>query len=148
MTNDKKCVGVWLDVKDAYLVHLATETNEQPKVTHIISNINTGVSKGGSKTSVPWGPQGGVSERIVTEKKHHEEKLYFEEIIKALGADADALFIFGPSQAKYGLKNAIEAIKHFPTEIMEVRAADQMTQNQMVAEVRNFFIEHHVPTVK
>ena len=144
MADYKKRTGIWLDLREAYIVDLANEKEGQPHLTHILSNIDTGVAKGGSRSKTPYGPQGGISERAVEERRHKEEKNYFESIIKEIDPDTDELFIFGPSGAKYGLKNAMEEIKHFHPKILDVRSADALTKNQIVAEIRKFFVEVHV----
>ncbi|MFM7402009.1 MAG: hypothetical protein ACKO4W_14015 [Bacteroidota bacterium] len=47
--------------------------------------------------------------------------------------------VFGPSEAKYGLQNAEEAIRHFGPRLLGVETADKMTEPQMEAWVREYF---------
>lgn len=141
MTNYKKQTGIWLDFKEAYLVVLDEEKGGEPEVKHVLSNIEWGVPKGGSRSKTPWGPQGGVSESAFLARRKQEEKDYFEAILAAIDPQTDALMIFGPAEAKIGLQNVIAGIKHFRPQVKAVLSADAMTQNQMVAQVKDFFAE-------
>lgn len=139
-TNEvKKRTGIWLDFKEAYLIPLFDEIDGAPAIRHIESEIDTGATKGGIAPKTPYGAQGGVSEREMLERRHHQEKGYFERILEAIDPTTDELFLFGPAEAKLGLKKAIDHIKHYHPVVLEVRTTDKMTTNQMVAAVRQFF---------
>lgn len=140
MTNYKKQTGIWLDYKEAYLISFDPDKgSDEPVIRHLRSRIEWGVPKGGSRSKTPWGPQGGINERSFMERRQQEEKAYFERIIEAIDPETDELFIFGPAEAKQGLRHAILSIKHFRTAIAGFETADSMTLNQMVARVRDFF---------
>lgn len=139
MTNYKKQTGIWLDYKEAYLITLDAEKGGEPDVQHIESGIEWGVPKGGSRSKTPWGPQGGVSERAFQERRHQEEKAYFDRVIQAIDPETHELMIFGPAEAKQGLRNAVELIKHFRPQLVGFETADSMTFNQLVARVKDFF---------
>jgi hypothetical protein len=131
-------VGIWLDFKEAWLV-VFDKNNTTPEIKHIQSNIEWGVPKGGSRGNAPWGPQMAINEQAFLARRKKEEKDYFESILAALDPEANELFIFGPAEAKIGLQKAIKEIKHFPAAVKDVQPADSMTQNQIVAKVRDFF---------
>ena len=135
--KSKKDIGIWLDYRETYLVELTDEA--APVVKHLRSGIKPGVAKGGVRSKVPYGPQGGPSQHRFEEKRHHEEKAYFERIIGEIDPEADELVIFGPAEAKFGLQNAIEAIKHYHPRVMGVFPADSMSEKQIVAGVKEFF---------
>ncbi len=141
MKNYKKQIGIWLDYKEAWLIALDEEKGSAPEIKHIESDIEWGVAKGGSRSKTPWGPQGGISESAHEARRKHEEKQYFEALIREIDPATDDVFIFGPAEAKLGLKHSIESIKNFHPEIVSVQSADSMTQNQIVARVRDFFAE-------
>ena len=141
MTEVKKRTGIWLDYKEAFVIPLFDEMEGKPVIRHIESEIDTGVAKGGIAPKVPYGPQGGVSEREMLDRRKHQEKVYFEKILKEIDPVTDELFIFGPAEAKLGLKKAIDQIKHYHPVIVELRTSNKLTRNQMVAEVRKFFTE-------
>jgi hypothetical protein len=83
-------------------------------------------------------PHGGNNQKSVQERQHHEEKAYFAEIIKHIHPSTEELVIFGPSEAKYGLRKMLENQHNAPL-LMGVETADQMTEHQIEAWVRNYF---------
>lgn len=141
MKNYKKKVGIWLDHKEAWLVAMDEEKGGAPEVKHLESEIEWGVAKGGARSNTPWGPQGGISESSHEARRKQEEKRYFESLIREIDPATDEIFIFGPAEAKLGLKHAMESLKNFHPEIVAIQSADSMTQNQIVARVRDFFSE-------
>lgn len=139
MKNYKKQTGIWLDYKEAFLVIINEEKAGDPELKHLRSHIEWGVPKGGSRSKTPYGPQGGVNERAFTDRRHHAEKAYFDAVIREIDPLTDEIVIFGPAEAKYGLQNVIEGIKHFHPKVVGVFAADAMSENQFSAKVRDFF---------
>lgn len=141
MKNDKKQTGIWLDFREAFLVILDEGKKGELEFKHLRSHIEGGIPKGGSRSKTPYGPQGGIDERGFTDRRHHAEKVYYDAIIREINPATDELVIFGPAEAKYGLQNAIEEIKHFHPKVVGVYAAEPMSQNQFMAKVKTFFAE-------
>jgi hypothetical protein len=135
----KKQSGIWLDFQDAYIINLLG--HDQAEVRHIHSDIHHVATKGGSRSKTPWGPQFSPADHTNLERDKHAEKQYFDDILSEIDKDTDELVIFGPAQAKIGLKKAIEGIKHYHPHIEEILPADYLTENQRVAWVRKFFKE-------
>ncbi len=136
----KKQSGIWLDLRNAYIVTLPPNGKKTPpEVTVIPSAIEESAPTGGSRSQTPWGPQGGDNERSAQERRHHEEKRYFEAIIHLIPVDTDELVIFGPSEAKHGLLNEIEKHKHFHPKVMGLESTDKMSEKQIVAWVNQYF---------
>jgi len=54
--------------------------------------------------------------------------------------DTNEIVIYGPAKAKAGLKKVIESIKHYKPQLVGVFPADYITENQMVAWMREFFL--------
>ncbi len=71
-------MGIWLDSQEATIVKLG---KGEPQVQNIDSEIDMGETKGGSRTSTPWGPQTGVSDNAMLERRKNASKDYFEEIM-------------------------------------------------------------------
>ncbi len=141
----KKECGIWVDVRNAHIMNLIeTEEGIEITVKQLGSEIEEATAKGGTRSKTPYGPQGGVTDRHLEERRHHEEKAFFEEIIQAVDPETDELVIFGPSKAKHGLFNIMDADKHFRPRIVAVESADRMTEHQMKAWVREFF-KHPAP---
>ena len=132
----KRCVGLWIDHKNAIIVTLRSEK----ATTKIIKcDIERHVQpSGGGRSSTPYGPQDVVSEsKWEGRYKHHFDR-YYSDVIDFI-RDADAIYIFGPASAKEELKKAIEKDKNLATRIVGVEPADKMTKNQIVAKVRKYF---------
>jgi hypothetical protein len=141
-----KQTGIWIDLRNAYIIQIpfAIYGDEDISIVHINSEIEESAATGGTRSKTPWGPQGGDVKRAAQERRHQEEKDFFESVIEVLRPESTELVIFGPSEAKHGLANAIEGHKDYKPEITGILNADQMTQNQMVAWVRKFF-NHPAP---
>ena len=134
----KKQTGIWLDLRNVWIINLPSSGNEEIILDHISSEIEETAALGGSRSKTPWGPQGGDNQRHIQERRHHEEKHYFEMILKQLHPNTEELVIFGPSEAKTGLENQFAQLHNGP-KLMGVEPADHMTQPQMVAWVRAYF---------
>lgn len=146
----KNQTGIWVDLRNAYIINLPAElhANEDAEVIHLTSEIEESAAAGGTRSKTPWGPQGGDLQRTAQERRHHEENGYFSAIMDAIPPNAAELVIFGPSEAKHGLANALGEKVHGQPKIAGVESADQMTQHQMVAWVRAFFTRpasRHLP---
>lgn len=134
----KKQTGIWLDLRNAWIINLPMEQDGEILIDHISSEIEESAPLGGSRSKTPWGPQGGDNQRSVEERRHHEEKHFFTDILKHIHPTTEELVIFGPSEAKFGLENLIQN-QHKAPQIMGVKPADKMTEHQMTAWVRAFF---------
>ena len=140
----KKCVGIWLDHREAIVVYLVKNQpfadGNQEMIERIESDIERRVRlSGGSRTRrTPYGPQ----EISVDSKQEDRFKLqilkYFKEIIKRI-SDADRILIFGPGEAKIELKKEIEKSKQLAGKIKQIESADKMTMRQIAAKTRTFF---------
>lgn len=134
----KKQTGIWLDLRNAWIINLPIEHDGEIVVDHITSEIEESAAVGGTRSRTPWGPQGGDNQRSIEERRHHEEKHYFTSILRHVQPGTEEVVIFGPSEAKHGLNNLF-ASQHVHPQIVGVEAADHMTQHQMTAWVRNYF---------
>lgn len=134
----KKQTGIWIDLRNAWIISLPLTRRGEVDMRHISSEIEESAAVGGTRSKTPWGPQGGDNQRSVEERRHHEEKHFFTAVMQQIPADTEELVIFGPSEAKFGLENLLQKQHHAPM-LKDVEAADHMTQHQMVAWVRNYF---------
>ena len=136
MTN-KINTGVWLDFKGAYLVTI--DADGQASVQYLVSDVKHPASKGGTRSKTPWGPQFSPGDKNNLEREKHAERHYYENILENIRPDTDNIVIFGPAEAKIGLKKSIEEIKNYKPMLRGVIAADHLSQNEIVALVREFF---------
>lgn len=140
MKNVKKQIGIWLDFKEAFLIEL--QDGKESGIGKITSNIDTSHAKGGVPSG---GRQGGTfiggSEKAHNNRRQQQEVQYFDKILKAI-QHADEVYVFGPGEAKNGLLHDIkEHRKQFHSHLMAVETADYLTENQMVAQVKQYFKE-------
>lgn len=131
-----KKMGVWMDKRQAKIISI----EDGGKIlTTVQSGIEEYHPKGGSGTKVKGGPQDVVQDSKYLEREKHQMKSYFRNVIGTLG-EADALVVFGPSQT--GQKFVDELLDHhqkFHGRIAGIERSDNMTDNQLVAWVREFF---------
>lgn len=126
----KKKIGLWIDNREAIIVKL-TDKGEQ------IVRVNSDAEKqirfeGGSRKD---GLQ--TTETIQGRKFDMQLNKYFDDIITDI-RDAEMIQIFGPGEAKDGLLKRLKN-DNFKDRIVEIETADSMTDNQIVAKVREYF---------
>ena len=133
-----KYAGVWIDREKAHIVSLG---DGDEKIVLLKSGVDKHVRlAGGSRSKTPYGPQDQVSESTSMERRKHQLRRYFLQVIDHL-KDAEEVIVFGPGETKGEL---VKEIKRFrgkgrSTVIAGVEPADKMTERQIAARVRSFF---------
>jgi stalled ribosome rescue protein Dom34 len=118
----KTTVGLWIDHRKAVIVFV-TNNEEEIKLIH-------------SEFEKPQqSPMDDVRQRELTEHLNQ----YYDEVISSL-RNAEAILIMGPSEAKGELKKRLERHPLNGREV-EVETVDKMTENQIVAKVREYFLK-------
>ena len=97
-----------------------------------IKQIKSGVEKPGT----PSGSSIRADDLLQNEFTEHLNK-YYDEVISLL-QNAVTILILGPGEAKGELKKRLERHPLKGREV-EVETADKMTENQLVAKVREYF---------
>lgn len=125
----KKKVGLWIDHKKAVIFSLADEGAEIKRIPSELKN-NVRFSSGVQKESVA----------------DHEDKRftghlnnYYDEVLSYI-RDAESILIFGPGEAKLELKKRLENME-LHGHIVGIETVDKMTDNQIVAKVRQRFLK-------
>lgn len=134
----KKQIGIWLDLRNAHIITLQGN-HHTLQVQNLKSEIDENQGGGGYRGKSPWAPSGGDNTRSVQERRHNEEKKYFERVAQFIPIDTDELVIFGPSEAKFGLYNFIKKMKNNSMRVVGVKSVDQMSEGQMINWIREFF---------
>ena len=128
--------GIWMDIQKAHIVML---TEERKQMQTLFSEVEDYHPKGGSGTKLKGGPQDVVQDSKYLERKNNQIRIYFRNLAEAI-KDADSIVLFGPSDtAEKFRKELSENKKELAAKIKMVRRADSMTDNQIVALVRNFY---------
>jgi hypothetical protein len=132
----KKQVGGWIDHRKAVIVTLTDKGHEIKQIeSHLESDTRPGAG---------WPAHSGQDYRANTQDQQDRRftehlNRYYDEVISALH-DADSILIFGPGEAKGELKKRIES-KGLHGRIVAVETADEMTDSQIAAKVRQHFLK-------
>ncbi len=127
--------GIWLDYKQAFVIKL---NNEEAEIEQISSNIEDFHVKGGSRSNEPWGPMDKSSDTKYLERRNHQIAAYVD-VLKNKVKDRKELYIFGPAEAKISLEKAILEDKNFKPQLLSVETSGHLTENQMIAKVKEFY---------
>ena len=132
----KNNIGIWIDTHQAVLIKLS---NGDQTVKIIESHIDTKVRT--PEESKKYGRFGG---RYITYEKNWENKKLAQthEFLKILLnkiEDCDAVMLFGPSIMKTIFEKEIKNNLNLIGKLVGVFDADSMTENQMVAWVKDFY---------
>ena len=128
--------GIWIDSKNAYIVSLSgSEAN-----LSIVSSGIEGVTRidGEGKEYGRFGDQYTTMENKQENKKMHEIADYLEEVIEKVKS-ADEIVVFGPAQMKIELEKQIKENQPLAKKLLEVVSADSMTENQIIAWVKDYY---------
>lgn len=137
----KKQMGIWIDTIHAYIINI---NDDEPRIETIDSGIVpherfTGEGKRFTR----------VGNVYIDFEKNEERKFdqhmddYLEKVMAAV-KDAEELLIFGPAQTRIKLGKKIEEEKTIKNITVVNEAAEDMSERQMVAHVRQFFAAHTV----
>jgi hypothetical protein len=118
-------VGIWIDHKKAVIVSASTE----------------GVTSQTVQSAV--GPHTHYVGAHEGEKRHearHGQRLdhFFDEVIRHLD-QPEALWIFGPGEAKLELKERLSRSKELSASVVGLETTDKLTDAQIVAKVREHY---------
>jgi len=130
-----KKIGIWIDKREAKIISIESG-NE--RIDTIASNVEDFRPSGGSGTRLKGGPQDVVQDSKFLEREKHQLADYFKKIIHLI-KDADAVVIFGPAQTGDKLHKELVAQKLYTFESLAVVKADSLTENQIIAWVRDYY---------
>jgi len=124
-------VGLWIDHRETVLVTIVDGVEETKR-------IDSGMEKhvrfsGGSRSE-----QGGGEDQQDRQFTGHLNS-YYDEVIACL-RDAESIFIFGPGEAKGELEKRL-ARKGLSGRVVSIETVDKMTERQIAAKVRQYFLK-------
>ena len=134
----EKQVGIWIDSKKAIIVSLNGQKEE--KITEIDSEVENSVhhNKEGNKGTFS-GSHHGDNETKFENRKKEELNYYLKSVISNINKP-DYLDLFGPGETKTKLEQKIGDDKSLEkTNLKAVETSDNMTLNEIVAKVRDFY---------
>lgn len=131
-----KKIGIWIDKKEAKIISIENG-NEHLKT--IMADIEDFNPQGGSGTKFKGGPQDVVQDSKYLEREKHQFAEFFKAIVPSL-EDTNVVVIFGPAQAGEKLyKELKEKYPQLCSKIKSIEKADNMTDNQLMAWVRDYY---------
>ena len=134
----KKQTGIWIDTSKAIIVTLSAG---KESITEIESDIENRIyhEHEGDKGSF-MGSRHINNEKKFTERKKHQLNNFLKNVSEQI-KDSDELYVFGPAEIKLKLKHKIKSDEKLCAKLKLVETADNMTLNQVVAKVKEFFIK-------
>jgi len=132
----KNQTGIWIDTKKAVIIFLEGK-NHSLKTIH--SNIESRERiPGETKWFTRFGNQFLNFEKKKKNRRANEIRIYLKDVTNEI-RHANELVLFGPAGMKTELEKTIwKETTHSPV-IRAVETADSMTDNQIVAWVKNYY---------
>ena len=124
----KKNLGIWMDHSTAHLMEFTAE----PIETNIIESKFTHQEKEHSLSK---------SEHIMHNKEQHQLSEFYKKLGESI-IKYDNVILFGPTDAKVELFNILKEDHRFAKVKFEIKQADNMTENQQHAFVREHFLKN------
>lgn len=122
-------VGIWIDDKKAVIVSALPE-----RITCMTLEADTGMT-----LESDTGPHASHDERAGHPPPGGPpDDRYYDEIIRQLG-QPDALWIFGPGEAKLHFQERLSRSKTLPACLVGVETTGTLTDPQIVAKVRQHY---------
>jgi stalled ribosome rescue protein Dom34 len=132
----KKEVGLWIDHRKTIIV---TVIDGVEVIREIHSNMEKHVRfSSGSRSKDPEGLRGSSAEDVRDRQFGDHLGRYYEGVISLIRG-ADSILIFGPGEAKNELGNQLKQAE-LGEHIVGIEAVDKMTEPQIAAKVRDYFV--------
>tara|TARA_R110002012_G_scaffold51138_1_gene132144 strand:- start:22417 stop:22839 length:423 start_codon:yes stop_codon:yes gene_type:complete len=137
-----KHIGIWIDKKNAKVV---TFTKDGETLETVLSEVEFFNRKGSSRPRLKTGmAQDVVHESMYLEREKQQLKAYFKKLA-AITKDADTIAIFGPASTPEKFRKELqEHYKPIGEKVKIVKKTDSMTDNQVIALVRDYFSHNKI----
>ncbi|WP_372792891.1 hypothetical protein [Lutibacter sp.] len=134
----KKNIGIWIDTKQAVIIKLLNDTHS---VKVIESNIETRERiDGESKKYGRFGGQFMTYEKNKLNRKIEQTNQYVKNLLKEV-ENCDSVVLFGPSKMKTIFEKELKSNMQLANKLIGVSNSKLLTENQMVAWVKDFYKE-------
>ena len=132
----KKNIGIWIDTKQAVIIKLL---NESHSVKIVESNIETRERvPGESKKFGRFGGQYMTFEKNKLNKRNEQTNHFIKNLFKEV-QNCNSIVLFGPSKMKTIFEKELKKNMQLGTKLVGVFNAKLLTENQMVAWVKDFY---------
>jgi stalled ribosome rescue protein Dom34 len=123
--HDRTFAGVWMDHNTALIITTPDHTGHGEYSVREKIHSHSHSSHGSSEHTM-----------------HHAQKAASEKFYKEISRHLESvhdILIFGPGKAQEELFNHLKDDKHFHGKNLSIDSAGNLTENQIVAKVRDFF---------
>jgi len=132
----EKQTGIWLDKEKAIIINLKEGTHS---IKYLESSITTRERfQGEGKRFGRFGNQFLSMESKKRNMVKNQSEEYLKNIINEIKS-VDMLVLFGPAEMKTHLEKAIRNNSQISKKLVAVEPADNMTENQLVAWVKDYY---------
>lgn len=135
----KKQTGMWIDGSKAVIISLVDGKEQVDRVEAEIENRVHHFADG--DPGVYMGGRHLIPEKRIHERERHQLEQYLDAVLEKVKS-ADELYVFGPAETRVALQHKLHTDKSYKDLAARLRAvepADNMTRNQIVARVKEFF---------
>ncbi|MDP2888944.1 MAG: hypothetical protein Q8P34_08260 [Bacteroidota bacterium] len=119
-----KRLGIWMDHSTANLIEF---TDDKTAATEVEAQVG--------EQDEPLNPR---DETMIQNKDQNELADFYKRISEVIKG-YDEVLLFGPTHAKDELNNILKDDHHFDEVKIEIKPADNMTENQQQAFVKEHF---------
>jgi predicted Zn-ribbon and HTH transcriptional regulator len=123
MKNTKR-LGIWMDHSTANLIEITDDNTETTEVEAQVGEQDE--------------PLNARDETMIQNKDQNELADFYKRISEVIKG-YDEVLLFGPTHAKDELNNILKDDRHFDEVKIEIKSADNMTENQQQAFVKEHF---------
>ena len=132
----KQNIGIWIDTKQAIIIRLS---NSKHSVKIIESDIETRERVSGeSKKFGRFGGQYMTFENNKLNKRNEQTNHFIKSLLKEI-ENCESVVLFGPSKMKNIFKKELSKNLQLSNKLMGVFNSKLLTENQMVAWVKDFY---------
>jgi len=128
----QKTVGLWIDHKKAVVVFVAGRDTE-------LKVISSDIEKHHRQSGVAT-PADDIRQRALTGDLNR----FYDEVIDCI-RDTESILVLGPGEAKGELSKRLEK-DNLGRRIVGIKTSDKITDKQIVALVRGYFLNRPAPT--
>jgi DNA polymerase III delta subunit len=132
----KKNIGIWIDSKQAFIIKISTKN---VSLKNIESNIDFRERvEGESKKYGRFGGQYITYEKNRENRRNEQTNIYFKNLLKEI-SHCDTVVLFGPSTMKNQFEKEIQKNMQMASKLVGVYNCDALTENQMIAWVKDYY---------
>jgi stalled ribosome rescue protein Dom34 len=132
----KKNIGIWIDSNQAVIITLSNNTHSLKKIeSNIVFRERV---EGETKKYGRFGGQYLTYEKNRENRRNELTNLFFKKLVKEI-SNCNAIVLFGPSTMKNQFEKEIKKNMQIADKLVGTYNSDSITENQMVAWVKDCF---------